>query len=128
MSILVLIIIGQIIIIEVGGDVFKTTSLTGAQWGINIALGATSIPIGWLCRLIPYKVKMIYPSHELQLLHLSRHNYSLVASSYKRVSVFIIHTPFYTVSHLVPTDTPTFVIIFITILLIPSDTYSCHSV
>jgi Ca2+-transporting ATPase len=55
MSILVLIIIGQIIIIEVGGDVFKTTSLSGPQWGINIALGATSIPIGWLCRLIPYQ-------------------------------------------------------------------------
>jgi hypothetical protein len=64
MSILVLIIIGQIIIIEVGGDVFKTTSLTGAQWGINIALGATSIPIGWLCRLIPYQSEDDHVVHE----------------------------------------------------------------
>jgi Ca2+-transporting ATPase len=54
-SILIMIIIGQILIIEVGGDATVTTPLTGAQWGINIALGATSIPVGFLCRLIPYR-------------------------------------------------------------------------
>jgi Ca2+-transporting ATPase len=54
-SILIMIIIGQILIIEVGGEATTTSPLTGAQWGINIALGATSIPIGFLCRLIPYK-------------------------------------------------------------------------
>ena len=64
MTILVLIIIGQVLIIEVGGDAFKTTSLTGAQWGINIALGATSIPIGWLCRLIPYQSEDDHVAYE----------------------------------------------------------------
>jgi P-type Ca2+ transporter type 2C len=55
MTILVLIVVGQILIIQVGGDVFKTAPLTGQQWGVDIALGATSIPIGWICRLIPYQ-------------------------------------------------------------------------
>jgi Ca2+-transporting ATPase len=55
MIILVLIVVGHILIIQVGGDVFKTAPLTGQQWGVDIALGATSIPIGWICRLIPYQ-------------------------------------------------------------------------
>ncbi|GAB7348486.1 hypothetical protein MBLNU459_g6893t3 [Dothideomycetes sp. NU459] len=44
---------GQIMIIFVGGRAFSVTRLTGEQWGISLGLGAVSIPIGIVIRLIP---------------------------------------------------------------------------
>jgi P-type Ca2+ transporter type 2C len=56
-SMLFIIVVLQIIIVELGGTAFKTTPLTIPMWFVSIALGATSIPIGWLCRLVPIREK-----------------------------------------------------------------------
>ena len=48
-----LIIIGQILIVEFGGDLMVTTALSADQWLMCIVLGATSLPIGWVSRVIP---------------------------------------------------------------------------
>lgn len=37
----------------VGGDAFQVTSLPGREWGISLALGFVSIPLGVLIRYIP---------------------------------------------------------------------------
>ena len=55
LGVFVLIIILQIIIIEVGGSAFQTFPLSGQQWGINLAVGATSLPLGMLLRLVPIR-------------------------------------------------------------------------
>ncbi|KAJ3188439.1 hypothetical protein HDU85_005590 [Gaertneriomyces sp. JEL0708] len=54
-AILVITIVLQVIIVEFGGKVFKVPSggLTAAQWGICIAFGAGTIPVGVLMRLLP---------------------------------------------------------------------------
>jgi Ca2+-transporting ATPase len=44
---------GQTLIIFVGGRAFQVTRQRGYQWGVAIVLGAISIPIGVLIRLIP---------------------------------------------------------------------------
>lgn len=44
---------GQVMIMFVGGKAFSVTRLTGEQWGISLGLGAVSIPIGVVIRLIP---------------------------------------------------------------------------
>ncbi|KAL8366265.1 hypothetical protein RB595_004843 [Gaeumannomyces hyphopodioides] len=44
---------GQILIIFIGGDAFKITPLDGKEWGMSIGLGAMSLPVGALSRLIP---------------------------------------------------------------------------
>ncbi|KAL8308822.1 hypothetical protein RB593_006906 [Gaeumannomyces tritici] len=48
-----IIIGGQILIIFIGGDAFKITPLDGKEWGMSIGLGAMSLPVGALIRLIP---------------------------------------------------------------------------
>jgi Ca2+-transporting ATPase len=40
-------------IVFVGGAAFHVTSITGKEWGISIALGFVSIPLGALIRCIP---------------------------------------------------------------------------
>lgn len=47
---------GQVMIIFVGGDAFGVTELSGVQWGISIILGAISIPVAVVIRLIPDQV------------------------------------------------------------------------
>ncbi|RBR09634.1 uncharacterized protein FIESC28_09746 [Fusarium coffeatum] len=44
---------GQVIIIFFGGAAFVVTRLNGVQWGISLALGFLSIPVGVLIRLFP---------------------------------------------------------------------------
>ncbi|KAI9839878.1 MAG: hypothetical protein M1819_000070 [Sarea resinae] len=44
---------GQILIVFVGGQAFSVTRLNGAQWGYSIVLGALSIPVAVILRLIP---------------------------------------------------------------------------
>ncbi|RPA96966.1 calcium-translocating P-type ATPase [Choiromyces venosus 120613-1] len=44
---------GQIMIIFVGGKAFGVTKLNGVQWAISIILGAISIPVAVIIRLIP---------------------------------------------------------------------------
>ncbi|KDQ14940.1 hypothetical protein BOTBODRAFT_109588 [Botryobasidium botryosum FD-172 SS1] len=43
----------QILIVFVGGSAFQVTSMNGRDWGISIALGFVSLPLGALIRLIP---------------------------------------------------------------------------
>jgi P-type Ca2+ transporter type 2C len=44
---------GQILIIFIGGRAFSVIQLNRAQWAYSIVLGALSIPIGVIIRLIP---------------------------------------------------------------------------
>ncbi len=44
---------GQVIIIFVGGSALSTVRLSGTQWAISIAIGAISLPVAVLIRLIP---------------------------------------------------------------------------
>ena len=46
----------QILIVFVGGSAFQGgDSMSGRDWGISIALGVMSIPIGFGIRMIPNK-------------------------------------------------------------------------
>ncbi|QIX01702.1 hypothetical protein AMS68_007219 [Peltaster fructicola] len=49
---------GQILIVFVGGDAFQIETQTADQWGVAIVLGALSIPIGVVIRLIPNELIM----------------------------------------------------------------------
>ncbi|EKG09111.1 ATPase P-type K/Mg/Cd/Cu/Zn/Na/Ca/Na/H-transporter [Macrophomina phaseolina MS6] len=53
MLIFCIMVAGQSIIIFVGGRAFSVTRLNGAQWAYSIVLGALSIPIGVIIRLVP---------------------------------------------------------------------------
>lgn len=46
-------IIGQVLIVFVGGAPFQVTRIAGREWGISLALGFVSIPLGVLIRCIP---------------------------------------------------------------------------
>jgi Ca2+-transporting ATPase len=43
----------QVLIVFVGGAALQVVDLNGPQWGISIALGALSLPMGLLVRLLP---------------------------------------------------------------------------
>ncbi|KAF8628028.1 hypothetical protein AX15_004145 [Amanita polypyramis BW_CC] len=43
----------QILIVFVGGAAFQVTKIPGREWGISIALGFGSLPVGILARLLP---------------------------------------------------------------------------
>jgi len=53
MAINVVMVGGQVMIIFVGGKAFNVVRLNGAQWAYSIVLGALSIPVGAVIRLIP---------------------------------------------------------------------------
>jgi Ca2+-transporting ATPase len=43
----------QVLIVFVGNAAFQVTPIGGREWGISLALGAVSIPLGALIRLMP---------------------------------------------------------------------------
>ncbi|EMD33941.1 hypothetical protein CERSUDRAFT_55726 [Gelatoporia subvermispora B] len=43
----------QVLIISVGGSAFQVTRVSGREWGLSLALGVVSIPLGALIRLMP---------------------------------------------------------------------------
>jgi len=43
----------QVLIVFVGGSAFQVTHIGGREWGISLALGVVSIPLGALIRLLP---------------------------------------------------------------------------
>ena len=43
----------QVLILFVGGRAFSITLLNPAQWGYSLVLGALSIPVGAVIRIIP---------------------------------------------------------------------------
>ncbi|KAI9698841.1 MAG: hypothetical protein M1820_007348 [Bogoriella megaspora] len=53
LAIAVIMIGGQTMIVFVGGRAFSVTRLNGAQWAYSIILGALSVPVGIIIRLIP---------------------------------------------------------------------------
>ncbi|KAK6380637.1 plasma membrane calcium [Exophiala oligosperma] len=61
MGIQVIIIGGQCLIMFVGGQAFSINRINGAQWGYSIVLGALSMPIAVIIRLLPDEIfaKMI---------------------------------------------------------------------
>ncbi|KAJ3716135.1 Ca-transporting ATPase [Lentinula raphanica] len=46
-------IVAQVLIVFVGGSAFQVTRVDGTVWGISLALGFVSIPLGALIRLLP---------------------------------------------------------------------------
>ncbi|PMD50959.1 calcium-translocating P-type ATPase [Hyaloscypha bicolor E] len=44
---------GQVMIVFVGGKAFHVTPLNGPQWGYSLVLGALSLPVAIIIRLIP---------------------------------------------------------------------------
>lgn len=53
MIIFLIMVAGQILIVEVGGAAFAVTRLGGRDWGISLIIGAISLPIGALVRMVP---------------------------------------------------------------------------
>ncbi|KAJ7158854.1 hypothetical protein C8R46DRAFT_1002629 [Mycena filopes] len=43
----------QVLIVFIGGAAFQVTRIGGREWGISLALGVVSIPLGVLIRLLP---------------------------------------------------------------------------
>ncbi len=43
----------QVLIVFVGGNAFQVTRIAGREWGISLALGFGSLPLGVLVRLLP---------------------------------------------------------------------------
>jgi Ca2+-transporting ATPase len=46
-------IVVQVVIVFIGGAAFQVTRIGGREWGISLALGFVSIPLGALIRLLP---------------------------------------------------------------------------
>ncbi|KAL8278631.1 hypothetical protein RQP46_008923 [Phenoliferia psychrophenolica] len=70
---------GQILIVEFGGAAFQVTRIGGRDWGISIIIGAISLPIAVLIRLLPpgpferFMIKMrMYPDPNAPLPTASR--------------------------------------------------------
>ncbi|KAF9148465.1 hypothetical protein BG015_009796 [Linnemannia schmuckeri] len=53
MAIFVIMVVFQVIIVEFGGEAFKTEKINGPQWAICVVLGLLSLPVGVIIRLIP---------------------------------------------------------------------------
>ncbi|KAG2157932.1 Ca-transporting ATPase [Suillus bovinus] len=43
----------QVVIVFIGGAAFQVTPIAGREWGISLALGFVSIPLGAIIRLLP---------------------------------------------------------------------------
>jgi P-type Ca2+ transporter type 2C len=66
-GITLIMIVGQIIIIFVGGAAFTITHINGAQWALSIVLGLLSLPFGVIIRLIPNDfIKIFIPRRLLE--------------------------------------------------------------
>lgn len=53
MVIFVIMVVFQVIIVEFGGEAFKTEKINNVQWAICVVLGLLSLPVGVIIRLIP---------------------------------------------------------------------------
>jgi len=51
--VIVVTVLSQWLIVEYGGDFTQTSHLTYEEWKVTVLLGATSIPVGFLMRLVP---------------------------------------------------------------------------
>lgn len=46
-------IVVQVVIVFIGGAAFQVTRMGGREWGVSLGLGAVSLPLGTLIRLLP---------------------------------------------------------------------------
>ena len=64
-------IVGQVLIVFIGGDAFQVTRIPGREWGISPALGVVTLPLGVLIRCIStppperalIKIRLMSPDH-----------------------------------------------------------------
>ncbi|KAI9016536.1 PMCA-type calcium-translocating P-type ATPase [Phycomyces nitens] len=59
-----LVVVSQVAIITWGGLAFKTVSLTATQWIYTIGIGAISLPIGTLIRLLPSQLPYFWSENK----------------------------------------------------------------
>ncbi|KAF9928668.1 hypothetical protein FBU30_002189 [Linnemannia zychae] len=52
----IVVLLSQIVIVQWGGQAFKTVPLSGQQWLVTILIGSLSLPVGLFLRLLPAKV------------------------------------------------------------------------
>ncbi|KAF9110258.1 hypothetical protein BGX27_006601 [Mortierella sp. AM989] len=52
----VFVVFGQVIIVQFGGQAFKTTPLNLRQWVLTVLIGSLSLPVGLFLRLLPSKI------------------------------------------------------------------------
>ncbi|KAG0040010.1 Calcium-transporting ATPase 10, plasma membrane-type, partial [Gryganskiella cystojenkinii] len=71
---------GQFIIVEFGGQAFKTVPLTGDQWLLTILIGSLSLPVGLFLRLLPAS---LIPE-AVTIAHVSEERKPLVSSAKMR--------------------------------------------
>jgi Ca2+-transporting ATPase len=57
-------VIGQVIIVQWGGQAFQTTPLDGTHWAISIVVGLLALPIGAVIRMIPDDIFAIFFRNE----------------------------------------------------------------
>ncbi|CAO3686790.1 unnamed protein product [Umbelopsis ramanniana] len=63
-AIFLICVVGQVIIVQWGGQAFQTTPLDGIHWAISIVVGVLSIPIGAVIRMIPDRIFSIFIINE----------------------------------------------------------------
>ncbi|KAL0079340.1 PMCA-type calcium-translocating P-type ATPase [Phycomyces blakesleeanus] len=59
-----LVVVSQVAIITWGGMAFKTVSLTATQWLFTIGIGAISLPVGTLIRLLPSQMPYLWSENK----------------------------------------------------------------
>ncbi|KAG2184768.1 hypothetical protein INT43_000681 [Umbelopsis isabellina] len=63
-AIFLICVIGQVIIVQWGGQAFQTTPLDGTHWAISIVVGLLALPIGAVIRMIPDDIFSIFFHNE----------------------------------------------------------------
>ncbi|KAI9282250.1 PMCA-type calcium-translocating P-type ATPase [Sporodiniella umbellata] len=72
-----LVIVSQVLIVQYGGLAFKTVPLNLSQWLVTIGIGALSIPVGILIRLLPKRIPYFWSENNKDEFN-HENNYSLV--------------------------------------------------
>ncbi|KAF9174237.1 hypothetical protein BGX21_000747 [Mortierella sp. AD011] len=52
----VFVVVGQVVIVQFGGQAFKTTPLTLGQWAVTVPMGSLSLPVGVFLGLLPRRL------------------------------------------------------------------------
>jgi Ca2+-transporting ATPase len=63
-AIFLICVVGQVIIVQWGGQAFQTTPLDGTHWAISIVVGLLALPIGAVIRMIPDNIFAIFFHNE----------------------------------------------------------------
>ncbi|KAF9358659.1 hypothetical protein BGX26_001224 [Mortierella sp. AD094] len=52
----VFVVAGQVVIVQFGGQAFKTIPLSLGQWVVTVLIGSLSLPVGFFLRLLPRRI------------------------------------------------------------------------